>query len=352
MKKKKKLVGIIGHFGGPNVFYDGQTVKTKNLKKLVEEYGEFDTYCVDTYLNKTNKVKLLLKTFSCLFKCKKIFILLSENGMGFYLPFLHKVNKIFKRKIFHYIIGSEILKMVEDEPKLVKYLNSLTVNWFEYESGRIFLQEKGVTNVEVLPNCKILNALDIKQVKNYKADEQLKFCTISRVMPEKGITDAILTVDKINREKGKIVATLDVYGPLEDSYKEEFNKLCADYESCVSYKGMADSAKSVEVLKDYFALLFPTRWKGEGFPGTILDAFASGVPVIASDWNANKELLTHGKTGMLYPSKEFNELFDAVKWSVENVEQMIQMRINCREEYEKYTPESVGNVIIKALNKE
>ena len=142
MKKNKMRVGIIGHFGGQNIFYDGQTVKTKNLKKLVQEYGGFDTYCVDTYLNRTNKIKLLLKTFSCLLKCKKIFILLSENGMGFYLPFLYKINKIFKRKIFHYIIGSELLKMVEENPKLVKYLNALEVNWFEYESGKIFLQER------------------------------------------------------------------------------------------------------------------------------------------------------------------------------------------------------------------
>ena len=197
-----------------------------------------------------------------------------------------------------------------------------------------------------------MNALDREEVQNYKVDEQLRFCTFSRVMLEKGITDAILTVDKINKEKGKVIATLDVYGPIENSYKQDFERLCDEHADCVSYKGMADSAKSVEVLKDYFALLFPTRWKGEGFPGTILDAFASGVPVIASDWNANKELLMHAKTGMLYPSKDFSELFDAVKWSVENVEQMLQMRINCREEYEKYTPETVSSAIIKALDKE
>ena len=77
--KKNRKIGIIGHFGGEKVFYDGQTVKTKNLKMLVEEYGGFETFCVDTYLNKTNKVKLLFKSLSCLFKCKKIFILLSEN---------------------------------------------------------------------------------------------------------------------------------------------------------------------------------------------------------------------------------------------------------------------------------
>jgi len=39
---------------------------------------------------------------------------------------------------------------VDENPRLVRYLNALTVNWFEYESGAAHLREKGVHNVEVL----------------------------------------------------------------------------------------------------------------------------------------------------------------------------------------------------------
>ena len=56
-----KKVAVIGHFGGNKKFFDGQTVKTKNLKNLLEDYGGFETYIVDTYLVKRHKIKLFLK---------------------------------------------------------------------------------------------------------------------------------------------------------------------------------------------------------------------------------------------------------------------------------------------------
>jgi glycosyltransferase involved in cell wall biosynthesis len=49
-----------------------------------------------------------------------------------------------------------------------------------------------------------------------------------------------------------------------------------------------------KVLRDYFALLFPIYYIGEGFAGTAIDAFSAGVPVIASDWKYNSEVIKEG----------------------------------------------------------
>ena len=57
-----KKIGIIGHFGGTNNFVDGQTVKTKNLQSLLEDYGKLETYTVDTYLVRKHKIRLLFKS--------------------------------------------------------------------------------------------------------------------------------------------------------------------------------------------------------------------------------------------------------------------------------------------------
>lgn len=345
-----KKIGIIGHFGGKKEFFDGQTVKTKNLKSLLENYGGYKTYTVDTYLVKRHKIRLFLRSLWCLVKCKNIVILLSENGMNFYLPFLYYANKVFRRHIFHDIIGSELIDMVKANPKLVKYLNALRVNWFEYKSGARVLREMGVDNVEVLPNCKKLDAVSLEKVGLYiSADGTCTFCTFSRVMRQKGITDAINSIADINTRRGKTVARLDIYGPVEDDYKAELDELTAKYADFVSYCGVTDSQSSVQTLKQYFALLFPTRWSGEGFPGTILDCYASAVPVIASDWNANKEIVVHGKTGIIYPSGEVKTLTEAIEWAIDNKDKMDAMKIACREEYEKYTPEHVSMKICEAF---
>jgi glycosyltransferase involved in cell wall biosynthesis len=347
-----KKIGIVGHFGGDQVFFDGQTVKTKNLKTLLEDYGGLQTYCVDTYLVKKHKMRLLLKSILCLFKCKNIVILLSENGMSFYLPFLYWLNKIFRRRIFHDIIGSELVAMVRDNPKLVKYLNALEINWFEYQSGAQVLTDLGVTNMSVLPNCKTLEAVDIDRITPYESsDGSYTFCTFSRVMAEKGITDAIQAVAAINQKRAATVARLDIYGPIEETYREELDALLAEHGDCVAYRGIIASQSSVQTLKQYYALLFPTRWHGEGFPGTILDCYAAALPVLASDWNANKEIIVHNRTGMIYPSEETVDLLGTIEWAVDNKDKIDCMKIACRQEYEKYTPGHIAKIICEALTR-
>ena len=46
-------------------------------------------------------------------------------------------------------------------------------------------------------------------------------------------------------------------------------------------------------LKKYFALLFPTYFHGEGFAGCLIDAFFAGIPVIATDWLYNKDIINN-----------------------------------------------------------
>mgnify|MGYP002239410386 CR=1 FL=1 len=53
----------------------------------------------------------------------------------------------------------------------------------------------------------------------------------------------------------------------------------------------------------YDIMLFPTYWYGEGFPGIVMDAYIAGLPLIASDWNINTEVITE-KTGIIIPPKD------------------------------------------------
>lgn len=346
-----KKVAVIGHFGANEKFYDGQTIKTKNLEALLLSRPDFSVIRVDTYYFKHNKIKLLIDTIKSLLFCEHIFLLVSVNGLKVYLPLLYYLNRFTRKHIYHYIIGSEILEIIKQNKRTIKYLNSLESNWFEYESGTSFLRECGVKNVITVPNFK--NLTPVSEVMYYNSDNHIyKFCTFSRVMREKGITEAIETIVRVNEEKKQqgVFATLDIYGPIDISYQEEFNKLLEVNGVCVTYMGCVDSQNSVDILKNYYALLFPTRWYGEGMPGTIIDAYASGVPVIATDWNANKDFIENMSSGIVYPSDNLLTLYDAVVWAIEHKDYFNYMRVECKKQFTKYTPETVLKIILDEIN--
>lgn len=48
-----------------------------------------------------------------------------------------------------------------------------------------------------------------------------------------------------------------------------------------------------------------------------LKVFA-GVPVIATDWKHNSEMITHFQNGVIYPTEEISSLLDGVEWLVDN----------------------------------
>ena len=242
-------IAIIGHFGGEKKVFDGQTIKTKNLAMLLENTDKFSLVKVDTCYFRKNSLKLLLDSLHCMLTCNHIFLMVSVNGMRFYLPFLYYVNKFLHRRIYHYIIGSELLEMVKEDHKLIKYLNALTVNWFEYDSGTKFLQDKGVRNASTLPNFKLLEPTEMPTEYNRDSDV-FRFCTFSRVMEEKGITEAVEVIRAINDEYGKVIATLDIYGQVEDSYAQKLEDMLLANSDCVAYAGTVDSQKSVDTLKN------------------------------------------------------------------------------------------------------
>ena len=60
-------------------------------------------------------------------------------------------------------------------------------------------------------------------------------------------------------------------------------------------------------------LLFPSLYPFEGHPGTILEAFMAGVPVIATDWPGPREIVEHGVNGLIVPSGDAEALAAAVQ---------------------------------------
>lgn len=345
---KTNTIVIIGHFGGNKVFSDGQTVKTLNLYRELLEKTNWKIIKVDTYYKKNNPLKLLLNILFSLLRTKKVIILLSGNGMKILFPILNFFVKIRKTEIFNDVIGGNLANYVIKYPKYREYLNSFRGNWVETEKLKMELEEQGITNVEVIPN--------FRRVKLMKEDELQKvyikpyrFCTFSRVTQTKGIEEAISAIEEINAETSEASCNLDIYGPVDEAYSDRFFKIMKTTTSEINYCGNVSFNQAISILKKYYATLFPTYWDGEGQAGTISESFFAGIPVIATDWHCNKEMIQSGYNGILYPSEHAEDLKSGIKWLLNHRENIITIKRNCLNSARYYLPDEHIKTVIKRI---
>ncbi|MBQ6383727.1 MAG: glycosyltransferase [Clostridia bacterium] len=151
-----------------------------------------------------------------------------------------------------------------------------------------------------------------------------RFCTFSRVTPEKGIDEAVKAIISAN-EKGAHCC-LDIWGPIESEFEDHYQELFNKNNQYVCYRGILSQNDGLELLSEYYMLLFPTYYPGEGFPTTICEGFMAGLPVIASDWRFNTELIKTGETGFLFHVHNVEEMTGLIINAVNNEELIKTMK--------------------------
>lgn len=87
-------------------------------------------------------------------------------------------------------------------------------------------------------------------------------------------------------------------------------------------------------------LVMPSLWY-ENAPRTLIEAFACGLPVIASRLGALAELIDDGRTGLLFEPGNAADLADRIRWTESNPAELRRMGAAARAEYEaRYTPQA------------
>jgi glycosyltransferase involved in cell wall biosynthesis len=173
----------------------------------------------------------------------------------------------------------------------------------------------------------------------------------SRLNQEKGIEDAIEAVKIANQKLNGRFITIDLYGLLPNAYKEWFEQLIRENSDIAEYKGIVYYNKTVETLRDYFALLFPTYYYGEGFPGNVVDAYNSGLPIIATDWLYNADVIKDGRNGILVPVKDPNAIAEALLKLYGDRRLAMEISLNNLSESRNHHPDKVMAELYAFLDK-
>lgn len=106
----------------------------------------------------------------------------------------------------------------------------------------------------------------------------------------------------------------------------------------VTYLGNLPSEAVYVEMRSALALVVPSVCY-ENFPRTIVEAFACGLPVIASRIGALADIVTDGRNGLLFEPGNASDLAEKLRWALKHPEEMAHMGDNARDDYEaKYTP--------------
>lgn len=326
-------IGVLGHFARNTDLCDGQTVKTRNVEKaLMAEAQEIIT--VDSYRWKKRPFSFLFSIIKLVKKSDVIVMLPDAGGIKVY-PYVINLFSTKNKVKMYSVVGAWLPSFLKNNKRIGNQLKKFNYILVETQTLQNQLKEQGFSNTVIVPNFKDISPINEEEI-NLDFEYPLSFCIFSRVMKEKGVTDAVYACDRLNKEVGKNVCALDVYGPIQEEYKTEFSELCEQYASVVRYKGVINPSQSVEVLRNYYMLLFPTLFYTEGIPGTVIDAFSAGIPVLASEWESYRDVLSE-KDSVTYRFKDTEELYKQLRYCTENIDTINAYRKECLRSAEKFS---------------
>jgi glycosyltransferase involved in cell wall biosynthesis len=144
---------------------------------------------------------------------------------------------------------------------------------------------------------------------------------VGRLNPEKGLQTLIKAWEGIE-------FPLRIFGggPLRLS-------LSADLSRWISLLGERPHAEVGPAMRQARFLVMPSECI-EGFPMVIIEAFANGLPVIASRLGTMADVIEDGVTGLHFTAGDPDDLAAKVAWAIAHSDRMAEMGFAARRVYE------------------
>mgnify|MGYP004505358083 CR=1 FL=1 len=143
-------------------------------------------------------------------------------------------------------------------------------------------------------------------VSDYPTEDTIEFVFISRIMKEKGV-DQYLEAAKVLREKYP-QTRFHICGYCEPEYSGELQKLADN--GTVIYHGLVKDIAAIH--KVTHCTVHPTYYP-EGLSNVLLEASASGRPIITTDRSGCREVIDDGVNGFIVKQKDSADLIEKLE---------------------------------------
>ncbi|MBI3842878.1 MAG: glycosyltransferase family 4 protein [Thaumarchaeota archaeon] len=181
------------------------------------------------------------------------------------------------------------------------------------------------------------NAIDIPSLPSTrvrKFEKQIIFA--GRLSKEKGILQLLEITKGLPNDIHLIILGS---GPEENKVRE-----IAKSKSNVHFLGYQTKQKTIELIRGSDILVQPSIL--EGISSTILEAMACKTPVIATNTGGNKEILVHGKSGILIQPNSQELFLNQILDLISNKQKAVKLGEEAFKQIQKYDWSNIGNLYL------
>lgn len=159
------------------------------------------------------------------------------------------------------------------------------------------------------------------------AADEIVCSVVGRLVLEKGIIELLEAADQL-RHRG-VRARFVFVGPTDPNKSDAIDS--AVFEKARA-KGVIFAGTRSDMPECYAAAdIFVTASWREGFPRSAMEAAAMGLPTVASDIRGNRQVISHGKTGLLVTVRDARGIAEAVEQLVNDTAMRSSMGVAARE---------------------
>lgn len=228
----------------------------------------------------------------------------SENGIPFFTPLYVGKSKLL---LIHHI-HQEVFRNHLSLPLAIfaSFLEGKLMP-FVYKNQRVITvsesskQEILKLGKDIFGTIEIVNpGIHTEKFLSLKKTKQPSFLYLGRLQPYKNIEIAVKAMVEVLKKHPTATLTIAGFGESIHSLK----KLAADLmiEKSIIFTGKVSEEQKYKLLSESWVMLQPSMIEGWGI--TVIEANASGTPVIASNVNGLRDSVVDGKTGMLVKPKD------------------------------------------------
>lgn len=203
--------------------------------------------------------------------------------------------------------------------------------------------------------CIIPNGVNLKKfTPNFKSIPDpaipIKIGVVARLDRQKGQEVAIRALKKLI-DQGSRKWQLHLFGedtPSEVPVRPELEKLAAELGIAenVFFEGFQENlGQKIQALD----IVWMPSYK-ETFGRCIIEGMASGIPVVASNAGGVPDIIHHGQNGLLFETKNFNDLFEKTLKLVSDPQLFRSIQENARLDVEKnYNVDEIWRKLFEAI---